>query len=66
MRDRPLVLVADDHAPLRAGVRLVLEAGGYDVVEAVDAPSAVEAAVREAPDVCLVDIDMPGNGIQAG
>lgn len=65
MRDRPLVLIADDHAPIRAGVRLILEAGGYDVVEAVDAPSAVEAALREAPDVCLVDIDMPGNGIQA-
>jgi DNA-binding NarL/FixJ family response regulator len=65
MRGRPLVLVADDHAPLRAGVRLVLEAGGYDVLEAVDGASAVAVAKQEKPDVCLVDIDMPGNGIQA-
>jgi DNA-binding NarL/FixJ family response regulator len=60
------VLVADDHPPTRAGVRLALERGGFVVcAEAADAPSAIEAALRERPEVCLLDINMPGNGIQA-
>lgn len=60
------VLVADDHPPTRAGVRLALERGGFVVcAEAADAASAVEAALRERPEVCLLDINMPGNGIQA-
>jgi DNA-binding NarL/FixJ family response regulator len=33
--------------------------------EAADAPAAVEAAMREQPDVCLLDINMPGGGISA-
>jgi len=61
------VLIADDHARTRASVRAALEAsGGFAVCgEAVDAPSAVTAASRQRPDVCLVDINMPGNGIAA-
>ena len=60
------VLIADDHPPTRAGVRIALEAGGFFVcAEAADAPGAVAAARRERPDVCLLDINMPGNGIQA-
>lgn len=60
------VLVADDHAPTRAGVRDALEAQGFRVcAEASDAAGAVEAAVREHPDVCLLDIRMPGSGISA-
>jgi DNA-binding NarL/FixJ family response regulator len=61
------VLIADDHARTRASVRGALEAsGGFAVcAEAADAPSAVTAATTERPDVCLVDINMPGNGIAA-
>jgi DNA-binding NarL/FixJ family response regulator len=60
------VVIADDHAPVRAGVRSALESGGFIVcAEAADAPGAVAAALRERPDVCLVDINMPGNGIAA-
>jgi DNA-binding NarL/FixJ family response regulator len=60
------VLVADDHAPTRAGVRAALEAQGFRVcAEAADADGAVEAALRERPDVCLLDIRMPGSGIAA-
>jgi len=60
------VLVADDHAPTRAGVRSALEGHGFRVcAEVADAPGAVEAALRERPDVCLLDIRMPGNGIAA-
>lgn len=61
------VLVADDHPPTRAGVRAALEKEGRFSVcaEAPDGDSAVEAARRERPDVCLLDINMPGDGIKA-
>lgn len=61
------VLLADDHAPTRADIREVLEADPRFSVcaEAHDAPGAVEAAVRTLPDLCLLDIQMPGNGIAA-
>jgi DNA-binding NarL/FixJ family response regulator len=60
------VLVADDHPPTRAGVRLALENGGFSVcAEVGDAASAVEAAVRLQPNICLLDIHMPGSGIAA-
>jgi DNA-binding NarL/FixJ family response regulator len=60
------VLVADDHPPTRAGVRDALEGRGFVVcAEASSAASAVAAAIREQPDICLLDIRMPGNGIVA-
>jgi DNA-binding NarL/FixJ family response regulator len=61
------VLVADDHPPTRAGVRAALEQQGMFTVcaEAHDADGAVEAARRERPAVCLLDIHMPGDGIRA-
>ncbi len=60
------VLLADDHAPTRAGVRQVLEGDGFVVcAEVASGPAAVEAAVAEQPDVCLLDIRMPGGGISA-
>jgi two-component system, NarL family, nitrate/nitrite response regulator NarL len=60
------VLVADDHAVVRGGVRADLEELGYRVcAEAGDADGAVEAALREQPDICLLDISMPGGGIAA-
>ncbi len=59
-------LIADDHAPVRAGVRSALEAGGFVVcAEAADAAGALEGALRERPDVCLLDVHMPGSGIEA-
>ena len=61
------VLLADDHARTRALVRDALERTGdfHVCVEAADAAGAVEGAKRERPDVCLLDINMPGNGIAA-
>jgi len=60
------VLVADDHPPTRAGVRMALEGNGFDVcAEVGDADSAIESARVELPDVCLLDINMPGDGIRA-
>ena len=64
---RPLtVLIADDHAPTRAGVREALASDGFRVVaEVARGDAAVEMAIRERPDVCLLDINMPGGGIPA-
>ena len=60
------VVIADDHAPTRLGVRMALEEAGFEVCgEAATAPAAVEAAVRERPDVALIDVHMPGDGIAA-
>lgn len=60
------MLIADDHAPTRAGVRAALEKDGFVVcAEAADASSAIESALRERPDVCLLDIRMPGGGVAA-
>jgi DNA-binding NarL/FixJ family response regulator len=58
------VLVADDHARTRALVRMALERSGAFVVcaEAADAASAVAAAKETRPAVCLLDINMPGDG----
>jgi len=59
-------VIADDHAPMRRGVRLALQRGGFDVVaEADDAVTAVEKAAALRPDVCLLDVRMRGSGIAA-
>lgn len=56
-------MLADDHAATRLGVRLALEHGGFEVVaEASDAPGAVRAAREHCPDICLLDVYMPGGG----
>jgi DNA-binding NarL/FixJ family response regulator len=61
------VLIADDHPPTRDDVRRALERDGrFDVCASVaDAAEAVQAAVRERPDVCLLDVRMPGSGLAA-
>jgi DNA-binding NarL/FixJ family response regulator len=61
------VLVADDHPPTRQDVREALEADPrFEVcAEAFDAPGAIDAALRLVPDLCLLDIEMPGGGIGA-
>jgi two-component system nitrate/nitrite response regulator NarL len=61
----PSVLIADSHAATRAGVRLALEDDGFIVTEEETASGAVAAALREPPDLCLLDVDVPGGGIEA-
>ncbi len=60
------VVLADDHAPTRVGVREALQADACEVVaEAADAWQAVTAARVHRPQVCLLDVHMPGGGIAA-
>lgn len=53
------VLVADDEDNVRVMLRLVLGSEGYDVLEASDGQEAVDVAIREHPDVILMDVRMP-------
>jgi two-component system, NarL family, nitrate/nitrite response regulator NarL len=59
------VAVADDHPMFRAGVLMSLrEADGIEVVgEASDGPTALVLARTELPDVIILDIAMPGGGL---
>jgi len=56
------VLIADDHAVLRAGLKLLIgaEADMEVVGEAADGAEAVERAHTTAPDIVLLDLTMPG------
>ncbi|MEY9853850.1 DNA-binding NarL/FixJ family response regulator [Leifsonia sp. EB41] len=54
------VVLADDHALFRKGVRALIERD-FDVVgEASDGDAAIRLAVDTAPDVLLLDVEMPG------
>ena len=60
------VVMADDHAHVRAMLRAALEQGGCEVCgEGSSAEDAVRLAGECEPDVVLLDIHMPGNGIEA-
>ena len=62
----PRVVLADEHPTLRASVRGLLERDGFDVCgEAGSAEAAVERALEERPDVCLLEVLLPGGGIWA-
>jgi two-component system, cell cycle response regulator len=61
-RDRPVpprILVTDDSASMRRILARALEAGGYRVSEAADGQACLAACRAEAPDLVLLDIDMP-------
>ena len=59
------VVVVDDHAMFRRGVRAELEAAGNAVevlAEAADVDQAVAAVRQQLPDVVLLDVHLPGGG----
>ena len=62
------VLLADDHGIVRSGLRMLLDRqdGMHVVAEVEDGVAAVEAALREEPDIAILDVAMPKmTGIQA-
>jgi len=61
---RPTLLIVDNEA-IRAGVRLALEGEVTVCAEAADAETAIRAAKRTQPDLCLVGSQIPGGGVAA-
>ncbi len=54
------ILIVDDHSGFRASARRMLEAGGFEVVgEADDGAAAVAATGDLAPDLVLLDVQLP-------
>ncbi len=61
------ILIVDDHAIVRQGLRTVLECAlpAIEVTEAADVRTAVESLMRQAWDLVLLDVDLPGrNGLE--
>jgi DNA-binding NarL/FixJ family response regulator len=56
------VLIVDDHAMFRAGVRSELGTSVDVVGEAADVDEAIAAVVQHRPDVVLLDVHLPGGG----
>ena len=67
MTERIRVVVADDHPMFRAGVvaSLGAEPDIEVLAEGASADEAVRLATLHEPDVCLLDIAMPGGGLRA-
>jgi DNA-binding NarL/FixJ family response regulator len=62
------ILLADDHGIVLSGLKMLIErqSGMHVVAEANDGVEAVEAALREQPDIAILDVSMPRmTGLQA-
>jgi DNA-binding NarL/FixJ family response regulator len=59
---RPRVVLVDDHAMFRSGVRSEIGTAVDIVGEAEDAPSAIRTIRATRPDVVLLDVHLPGGG----
>jgi len=57
---KPRVVIVEDHALTRAGLRTTLEPSCAVVGEAADGVAGLEVILRERPDVAVVDIGLPG------
>ena len=58
--NRQILLVADDNEDNRLVFATILRHNEYDVIEAVDGATAIEAAIGHRPDLILLDLRMPG------
>ncbi len=60
------ILLADDHAMVRQGLKALLERDGFEVVEASDGHEAIQLTRERHPDVAVLDLAMPLlNGLDA-
>jgi two-component system phosphate regulon response regulator PhoB len=57
---RPKVMLVEDEEAVRLLLRLTLEVGSIEIVEAPDGDSAVETYLAERPDVVFLDWALPG------
>jgi len=58
--DKKKILVIDDDQDLALGLKVRLRANNYATVFATDAISAISQAVKENPDLILLDLGLPG------
>src|SRR5580700_5410749 len=59
MKPDARILIIEDELPMRTALADCLEGEGYRVLTAADGPTGLERAVREKPDLVLLDIMMP-------
>ena len=59
------ILVGDDNELIRSLILELLEAEGYEVREAVDTGDVLEQISRTEPDLLILDVQMPGGGLEA-
>jgi len=57
---RHRILVVEDHADVREGLRELLESSGYEVDVAEDGARGIEQALTHRPRIALIDIGLPG------
>jgi response regulator NasT len=61
-----LILIADDEAIIRLGLKSMLEGLGHQVIAAANGREAIRMAERQRPDLAILDIHMPyTDGLQA-
>jgi two-component system phosphate regulon response regulator PhoB len=56
----PKVLIADDQESMRSLIRITLESGHFEILEAADGGSATRVAHEHQPDLVFLDWTMPG------
>ena len=54
------ILIIEDEPDIVRGLELNLRAEGYDIVSAATGPDGLQAALRDMPDLVLLDIMLPG------
>jgi len=60
------VLVVEDNETNMYLIRFILEKSGYEVIEAKDGASGVELAIKEKPDLIIMDLQLPDiDGLEA-
>ena len=60
--DKPVILVVDDEPQILRVMRASLPARGYNVVTAADGEQALDEIRKQAPDLVILDLAMPGMG----
>ena len=62
---KPRILVIDDEAAIRDSLKMILEYEDYDFLGASSGPEGAAMVKRDAPDLVILDIKMPGmNGLE--
>ena len=62
---KPRILVIDDEAAIRDSLKMILEYEDYEFIGAASGPDGIASVKRDAPDLVVLDIKMPGmNGLE--